>query len=176
MPAVCDSRGFTLIELVVVMVLISTLTAFALPRISGSLFADQLKTTARRFMGIVAEAGSEARARRTRVTLRYDPGAHVFTTAPVAGTVREEHKRRYPTIKVPDGVQVVDIVSAHGGEDADGRLYIAFSPLGYVDKTIVHLRNDDGDELSIALSPFLGVTRILEGNVSLDDDRYILGN
>ena len=176
MSAGRDLRGFTLIELMVVMVLISTLTAFALPKISSTLFADQLKSTARRFIGIVAEAGSEARAKRTRVTLRYDPAAHVFTTAPVAGTARDKQAHRYPRVKVPDSVQVVDISTAHGGDESVGQLYIAFSPLGYVDKTIVHLRNDDGDELSIALSPFLGVTRILEGHVTLEEDRYTLRN
>ena len=37
------NHGFTLIELIVVMVLISTMTAFALPKLRSSLFSNQLR-------------------------------------------------------------------------------------------------------------------------------------
>jgi prepilin-type N-terminal cleavage/methylation domain-containing protein len=164
--------GFTLVELIVVMVLITMMTAFAIPKIRSSLFTDQLRATARKFIGLVAETGQEARSKRTEVKLRFDREQHLFTTAPAAGIAEDDTIKRYPTVRVSESVQVVDITSVHSGKKTLGELVILFSPRGYVDKTVVHLRDDGGDELSVILSPFLGVTRVLEGYVSLDDDRF----
>jgi general secretion pathway protein H len=166
--------GFTLIELIVVMVLITTMTAFAIPKIRSSLFTDQLRATARRFIGLVAETGQEARSKRTEVELRFDRDQHLFTTAPTAGITKDEAVKRYLNVQVSESVQVVDISTVHGGKKTVGELVIPFSSRGYVDKTVVHFRDDSGDELSVILSPFLGVTRVLEGYVSLDDDRFTL--
>ena len=166
--------GFTLVELIVVMVLITMMTAFAIPKIRSSLFTNQLRAAARQFIGLVAETGQEARSKRIGVELRFDREQHLFTTAPTARISRDETVKRYPTVRVSESVQVVDISSVHGGKKALGELVIRFSPRGYVDKTVVHLRDDSGDELSVILSPFLGVTRVLEGYVSLDDDRFTL--
>lgn len=164
--------GFTLVELIVVMVLITMMTAFAIPKIRSSLFTDQLRATARRFIGLVAETGQEARSKRTEVELRFDREQHLFTTAPADGITKDATANSYPKVRVSESVQVVDITSVHGGKKTLGELVIRFSPRGYVDKTVVHLRDDSGDELSVILSPFLGVTRVLEGYVSLDDDRF----
>jgi general secretion pathway protein H len=154
------------------MVLISTMTAFALPKIRSSLFTDQLRATARKFIGLVAETGQQARVQRTAVVLRYDQKEHTFTSAPLQGITTEDTVRKYPTVNVDESVEVVDVASAHGEKKTRGELAIRFSKRGYVDKTVVHLRGDDGEELSIIISPFLGVTRVLEGYVSLEQDRF----
>jgi general secretion pathway protein H len=167
-------EGFTLIELIVVMVLISTVTAFAIPKLRSSLFTDQLRATARQFIGLVAETGQEARTSRSAVELRFDREQHLFTAAPAAGRIADAPLERYAELRLAESVQVVDITSAHGGKKTVGELVIRFSSRGYVDKTVVHLRDDSGDELSVILSPFLGVTRVLEGYVSLEDDRVAL--
>ena len=166
--------GFTLIELIVVMVLISTVTAFAIPKLRSSLFTDQLRATARQFIGLVAETGQEARSSRSAVELRFDREQHLFTAVPAAGGIADASLERYAKLRLAESVQVVDITSAHGGKKTVGELVIRFSSRGYVDKTVVHLRDDSGDELSVILSPFLGVTRVLEGYVSLEDDRVAL--
>lgn len=169
-------QGFTLIEMVVVMALISTLTAFALPKIRSSLFTDELRGTARRFIGLIAETGQEARSKRTPLLLRFDRKQNQFTTSSAAKTFENNDTDQASSMKVPESVEVVDISTAHGGTKNIGELAIRFSSRGYVDKTVVHFRDDDGDELSVIISPFLGVTRVLEGYISLDDDRYSIEN
>lgn len=154
------------------MVLISTMTAFALPKISSSLFTNQLRATARQFIGLVAEAGQQARARRISVDLRFDRKEHAFTTAPVGNGPNDGKVREYPAAQVPESVQVVDVATVNGGKMNQGELMIRFSSRGYVDKTAVHFRDDGGEELTVILSPFLGVTRVLEGYVSLEEDRF----
>jgi general secretion pathway protein H len=166
-----NNHGFTLIELIVVMALITTMTAFAIPKIRSSLFTNQLRATARQFIGLVAEVGQQARAKRSAVVLRYDQQERIFTTTPESKIVRDTTKG-YSSIRVGDGVEVVDVATAHGGKKDLGMLAIRFNDHGYVDKTVVHFRDEDGEQLSIILSPFLGVTRVLEGYVTLDEDRF----
>jgi len=169
-----SEQGFTLIELIVVMVLISMMSALAFPKIRSTLFTNQLRATARRFIGLVAATGQEARSKMIEVQLRFDPEQHRFITAPVSATATEFPERNFAEISVPESVQVVDVTSVHGGRKSRGELVIRFSPQGYVDKTLVHFRdNDEGEELTVFLSPFLGVTRVFEGYVFLDDDRLI---
>jgi prepilin-type N-terminal cleavage/methylation domain-containing protein len=167
-------QGFTLIELIVVMVLISLTASFAVPKIRAGLDANELKTAVRRFIGLVAETGQEARSKRVALELRFDADEHLFTTVPVAPDTSVEEKNIYAKAQIGESVEVVDIASAHGDKitHSAGDLTIRFSSRGYVDKTIVHFRGDNGDELSVTLSPFLGVTRVLAGYVSLDDDRF----
>jgi general secretion pathway protein H len=66
---------------------------------------------------------------------------------------------------------MTEIRTAHGQADIS---VIRFSSRGYTDKTVVHFRDDNGDELSVMISPFLSATRVLEGYVSLEDDRITL--
>ena len=166
-------QGFTLLELIVVMVLISLTASFAVPRIQSGLDANELKTAARRFIGLVAETGQEARSKRIALELRFDVTQHLFTAVAVGPDTPAEEKYISAKAQIDESVRVVDIISAHGDKMvSSGDLEILFSSRGYVDKTIVHFRSDNGDELSVTLSPFLGVTRVLEGYVSLDDDRF----
>ncbi len=158
-------------ELMVVMVLLSLLTAFAVPRIRTSLFTDQLKSTARKLIGLVNEIGLAARNEHQPYLLIYDRGARLFR-------VRAEKKNKNTDnpqssirpVHMPPGVRVVDFTSVHGGRKDSGELRIWFSNRGYVDKTLIHLRDDSDRELTLSLSPFLGVSRIYDTYLTLDQD------
>lgn len=169
----------------VVMVLLTMITAFAMPGLRGSLFSDQLKGTARRLTGLVAETGQEAVRTQAEQFLHFDlEHNQVWTSAmrpvpvketspagdqtPDPGTLEEKEGRR---LAIPDSVRVVDITTASGGKQSAGETAIRFSTKGYVDKTLIHLRDQDGRDLTLVLSPFLAVTRILDSYVEIEDDK-----
>ncbi len=172
-PAGCRRRlqvnGFTLMELVVVMVLLSLLTAFAVPRIRSSLFTDQLKNTARRLIALVNETGQAARSGHQPYLLVFDSGSQVFH---VRADIRKEDTSRQTIrdVHVPDGIRIVDFTSVHGGKRDSGELKLWFSKNGYVDKTLIHFQDDTGRELTLALSPFLGVSRLYDSYRTLEQD------
>jgi general secretion pathway protein H len=164
-------RGFTLVELIVVMVLISLTAAFAMPNIRSALFADELRSAARRFVGLAATSAQEARQRRTAVQLRFDEDEHRFLAAPARtdGLISE---KQYGQVRLAASVEVTEIETAQSEAGTDQ--IILFDQRGYTDRTAVHFRQDNGDELTVLLSPFLGLARIREGHVSLDDERILL--
>ena len=169
-----DQKGFTLIELIIVMVLISLTTSFALPRIQANLYTNELSATAQRFVGLVTQAGQEARAKHVAFTLRFDAEANAFLAMPVtSGPETEEKKNKaYLRAKLDDSVTLAGI-ETRGDETSAGTddTGILFTTKGYTRKAVIHFEGDNGDQVSVILSPFLGVARILEGHVSLENDR-----
>ena len=73
-----EAAGFTLLELVVVMVLIGLTVGFAIPRIRTSLFTSQLKTTARKLTGLIIATGQQARQQQQVFQVRFDPSTNTF--------------------------------------------------------------------------------------------------
>ncbi|HHL33371.1 MAG TPA: prepilin-type N-terminal cleavage/methylation domain-containing protein [Desulfobulbaceae bacterium] len=164
-------NGFTLMELLVVMVLLSLLTAFAVPKIRTSLFTDQLKATARKLIGLVNETGQQARIEHRPYLLIFDPAARVFTVRAAENKEANTPLSIRP-LYLSSGVRVVDFSSVHGGKRDSGELKLMFSKKGYVDKTLIHLQDDSGREMTLALSPFLGVTRLYDSYRTLEQDTF----
>ena len=74
-------------------------------------------------------------------------------------------------VVLPESVRVVDVASVSAGKKNAGTATIRFSTKGYVDKTLIHLRDDDGRDMTLILSPFLAVTRVVDSYVDIDDDK-----
>jgi prepilin-type N-terminal cleavage/methylation domain-containing protein len=168
-------QGFTLIELIVVMALISLSVSFAVPQIRSSLDTNELNGAVRRFVGLIAETGQEARLKRAAVVLRYDRRQRLFTAIPAGadGEGDREEKKYQEVLRLADSVQVTDIDAAHRSEKSTD-LSISFDQQGYSDRMAVYFRHDNGDEQTVLLSPFLGSAQIFDGHVSLDDKRLTL--
>jgi general secretion pathway protein H len=62
-------------------------------------------------------------------------------------------------------VTVRDLWSWYGGPRLSDAFVIRFTKNGYVEPTIIHLRKEDGQEISVVLSPFLGKVNIVDGYV-----------
>lgn len=68
-------RGFSLLELVLVLVVMATLAGIALPRMSASTNTARVEQAVDRVEALIAEARSLARARSGPVTLEFDSAA-----------------------------------------------------------------------------------------------------
>nr|WP_321465010.1 type II secretion system protein [uncultured Desulfobulbus sp.] len=162
--------GFTLLELIVVMVLIGLTASFAIPQLGGFLVADQMKTTARRLIGLVHQTAELARREQVAYLLRYKAGEHRLEAAPEVeredstGTV----KTTSLSLAVPEGVAVGELWSWYGGGQTRDEQTIRFSKEGYIEPTILYLAGEDGQEMSLVFSPFLGTVRVMDGHVVPD--------
>ena len=164
--------GFTLMELVVVMVLLSLLTAFAVPRIRTTLFTDQLKAGGRRLIGLISETGQEARRTHQPWLIEYDPALRRFTARPERSeTPDSEGSGSIRPYTLPPDIRLVDITTAGGGTRQEGVVRLRFSARGYVDQTLIHLAGDSGRNLTLVLSPFLGTIRVHDTYLDLEQER-----
>ncbi|MGD9947570.1 MAG: Tfp pilus assembly protein FimT/FimU [Desulfobulbus sp.] len=165
-----DNRGFTLLELIVVMVLIGLTASFAIPQLGGFLVADQMKTTVRRLVGLVHQTAGLARREQVPYLLSYKAGEHRFVAAPEK---EPEHTPLAPdnkalSLTVPEGVFVGELWSWFGGTQSRSERTIRFSKEGYIEPTILYLARDDGREMSLILTPFLGAVRVKDNHVVPD--------
>lgn len=167
-----NCRAFTLVELIVVMALIGLTASFAVPRIASFLYADQLKVTVRKLVGLIHRSSQLAQQQQAPYLLTYKRQEHAFIVGPetVAARKKEEIEKKENRLQLADSVTVRDLWSWYGGPRSSEEVVIRFNKNGYIEPTIMHLRKDDGQEISVVLSPFLGKVRIVDGYVLPDKE------
>ncbi|MCI5150995.1 MAG: type II secretion system protein GspH [Candidatus Electrothrix sp. MAN1_4] len=174
-------QGFTLLELIIVMVLFSLMASFAVPKIRSSFSSNELNATAQRFVSLVTEAAQEARARHTVFSLRFNRDSKTFLVIPVTSGPKASEEavgKAYLRAKLEDSVSLDGIETRQDESDETSAGFddtgILFTHKGYTQKAAVYFEDDNGDQLTVILSPFLGIARILDGHVSLENDRIIV--
>lgn len=169
-PAIClsplNNKAFTLLELIVVMVLIALTTSLAVPRISDFLYADQLKVTARKLVGLINQSSQLAQRRQVPYLLKYIDGERRFVVEPEQAENESDTKNKERGLRLAQAVTVRDFWTWYGGTRSSGALVIRFNKNGYVEPTVIHLREEGGQELSVLLTPFLGKIQIVEKYVT----------
>ena len=161
-----QSKGFTLVELAVVIVVLGIMLSLVIPRL-GELGEADLKRSARHLTGMIRYLRDEAQARKTVYRLQFDiQGGHY--AAEVLTQIGEE------------AVEFKRLQSEIGGEGSlSGRTtfrdvkveshpddpYIQFTPDGWVEKSFIYLQDGDGSIYTLIVKPLTGGTELREGQV-----------
>lgn len=159
------SRGYTLIELIVVIALIGVMLSFALPRFQGSVLTDGTRKLTRRIIMQVQQLRQNAIRSKNMHTLHISPDSRKMWITNAAMSEEEAEAASQGGDEFPDDVDVIDVEYPDGERISHGEARIRFSPKGYSDKVIIHLENSDGDRKSLLIEPFLPNIRI--------DDEYV---
>jgi prepilin-type N-terminal cleavage/methylation domain-containing protein len=162
-----NSKGFTLLELIVVMALIALIASFSVPQMANFLYADQLKVTVRKLIGLIHQSSQLAQRHQAPYLLKYQQKERTFIVGPEQVEEKEKEtekvEKKENRFQLPDSVAVRDLWSWYGGTRPPEEFVIRFNHNGYVEPTVIHLRKDDGQEISVVLSPFLGKVHIVDG-------------
>jgi general secretion pathway protein H len=169
------SPGFTLLELAVVLLILGIAVSFLAPRLRDpetvalQSAANRIATTARY---LYDEAAYQRLPMRLNLDLDHqtyfvtvlggDPDDPEFV--PVASSLAK------PTL-LPDAVAFRDVVLPTVGTVTEGLVFAQFSPEGWADPLVVHLRGRSGGEATMAIEPLTGRTRVADRYVVLDLDR-----
>lgn len=167
-----NSRGFTLVELSIVIALISLFAVLSIPLL-GSVAENNLNHSARRLAGIVKYLFNESALTAVEHRLVFDLDDNVCTveqrTELGEWQTPEGRVRQY---RLPGNVKIKDVWVDERGKMTTGTVTINFHPQGWLPQTTVHLQegnDDDGDQLTIHLLPFTGTAEIEEGYHEADD-------
>jgi type II secretion system protein H len=130
-----NKSGFTLIELVLVIFIISLVSAFAVPYLWNS-GERAVKSDARRLSSSLRYVHDESTAKKLPFTFRFDLENRLWEF---------KGKSEKRSFKMNDNVYFRDIILPSQGNISAGELILTFSATGTGEPFTVHLSNDETD-------------------------------
>ncbi len=161
-----DSKGFTLIELAVVIVVLGIMLALTIPRL-GELGGANLKRSARHLTGTIRFLKDEAEAKKAVYRLRFDiqEGRYWADELMLTSEQTVEFKRMHRAIGSEGGLSgETTFRGIRAGSHPDDP-YILFTPDGWVERTFIYLRDGDGKDFTLIVNPLTGATDLQEGYI-----------
>jgi len=153
------AAGFTLVELMVVVVLLGIAIAIVMPRISRAMFASDIKLATRQLAALVQVTRDRAvRSHRPQYRLNYDlkEGEIWVTYIAPSGEVVEDERTLMRRRHWPGQIRLVDVITQfQGRREEDQDLFTVFLPSGYIERTLLHLT--DGEvEFTLVIDSLTG--------------------
>jgi type II secretory pathway pseudopilin PulG len=162
-PVLHSSRGFTILEIILVLFLLVGLLGIVLPRIS---LEENLGSVGRQMVGTVRSLQSLAMSTQKTVHLYVDMDRGVYWPMILDGS--QEKLPTDPTwatpLKLPDTIRFTDILVSQGKKES-GRVDLFFYPTGRIDPATMHLVNTNNAILAIAIEPVTGAIRMSDERI-----------
>ncbi len=180
--------GFTLIEILIVMVIIAGLVTFAIPRISP---IDRLRSVVRKFAVFTRQTQTAARLtgnvhrmvisipsdEKKQASFWVEVASSKTATTTLTNETDKEKKEGQETsetgyalegkisknpVVLPDNFYFEDIQFSDKQKVTTGKAYIYFFPQGFVTKAAIHITNKKSLHWTIVINPLTGVSSVLD--------------
>jgi len=161
-------NGFTLIELIVVIALISIMLVYSIPRLQDNPFLDESKKSSRWIIGKVQSLRENAIRNQKRYTLHFDlDTGRIWDTTEMLST-EEAESAALDAYVLPENLRIMDIEYPIAGQVSTGLADVTFYKEGYTDKVMIHMA--DGEEnISLLIEPFISTVKIFEKYAGFED-------
>jgi len=163
------ASGFTLIELTVVVCLIGTMLFLVLPRLENSFFLDNTHKAVRRIIGTARILKDDAQRKQKRFTLVFNLDTNQMWVSTQAEPEEKLQPRDRNPYILPSDVRILDIEYPSLGKITSGRADINFYKKGYSDKALIHLEDDDENQVSLLIEPFLSKVAVYEEYIQFEE-------
>jgi general secretion pathway protein H len=151
-----DSRGFTLIELMVVLVLLGVLLAVAFPSIGGGMATVKLKTSSREIAATLRLARSKAIREQQVYLVGFDLTKNQMELS-------SENLKYQKFFSLAEGISIEKVTPLKAKADWNQqRYYYFFTPNGLTESFEVVLRNERGRAIKVVQNSLTGSPRIEE--------------
>ncbi len=162
-----NDKGYTLIELIVVLVLLGLMFGLVIPKFRQAILSDSLNATSLRIIGLVENLREKAISDQVSYVLHLDIRERKLWAFASTASEEEQEQARARSYQLPLDVNIEDVWSWSSGKLYD-ETTIKFSRKGYVEQAMIHLQSEDGRQLSLELTPFLGSIKIHDGYVDFN--------
>ncbi|MBI3017955.1 MAG: prepilin-type N-terminal cleavage/methylation domain-containing protein [Deltaproteobacteria bacterium] len=173
-----NSKGLTLIEIIVVMAIIAIFTVIALPRFQNKL-SLHIKKQARMLSGTIRFLYTQAALKNVTYRLHYDFANRTYFVEKSSDAVRltsegslTQEKKTGPKftedkellkkhVQLQKRIKFKDIKTELSKDlITEGHAYTHFFPSGYVEQTQIRLESEIGDIYTIVVEPLTGRAKV----------------
>ena len=168
MPLKEKNSGYTLIELVVVISLISILLFFAIPRVQDTFLTDNTKKFSRWFITTIRNLKAAAVRDQKRYILNINIDAGRFWVTSDSMSEEELQDAANAGYSLSDDVRIIDIEFPLKGKITGGQAEISFYKADYSDKAMIHIEDDSRKQMSFSVEPFLSGVRLYEKYIGFE--------
>jgi prepilin-type N-terminal cleavage/methylation domain-containing protein len=161
------NRGFTFLELAVVLTLLGLFSVLTVPSLQGMLSGDKLDRAARNMATVIRHARGLAAGEGTLHYVRFDLGEGKYWLSRERGQLGSDlqHEDVIKRRRLPDGVSFKDVETNGKGMVAKGETVIHFWSSGLVEMATIHLRDDNNRQITLFVNPVTGSVRMEESYV-----------
>lgn len=152
-----SERGFTLIELIVVIALLGLILAVSAPRMRTALLHDPQRTATNWIVGNVRALKVKAVREKRDFALHLSPATNRAWITWEGMDEAEMLEAEQNSYAFPESVRITGVTFRRppGTADAEGSPAIRFFKAGYSDHALIHTQDDWGNERSYRIEPFL---------------------
>jgi len=158
--------GFTLLELLVIIVLAGLIVTLAVPSTRDVLTGDKLKKTSRQFIGLERKLRVEAVRDQLDYILCLDMSNSAYWVVASDMTSEKQDEIKKNARHLPADVVITDIVDANNKTKTTGEARINFGKNNICSPSVIHLAYEE-DKMTIVVNPFLGVTDVYDKYVDV---------
>jgi type II secretion system protein H len=159
-------KGFTLIELLIVIVVLGLMLALTIPKL-GELGEANLKRSARHLTGMIRFLRDESQAKKMVYRIKFDIQNNTYWAEVLKQTSDKtmEYKRYQSTMvaeaSLAGQTTFRDVQVASHPDDP----YILFTPNGWVEHALIHLRDGDNKDFTLIVNSLMGNTDLRDGYI-----------
>ncbi len=164
-----DKKGYTLIELMVVIVLLGLIFTIATPKIRDALFRDELKGATRQMVGLIMRLRNEAIREHKDYMLHFDLESNRFWFDSPSMTEEERARIAADASPLTGQVDIMDVWISGEGKIMLGEVRIRINKKGYIQQSVIHLGMEDNREFTLLLSPFLRRVKVYDKYIEFED-------
>jgi prepilin-type N-terminal cleavage/methylation domain-containing protein len=162
-------KGFTLIELIVVISLISIMLFFAFPRFQRNVLSDSTKEVSRWILLKIPYLKERAAREQRRYILHLSFDSSKLWISHEAMPQESQQSAENNGYQLPEDIKLLDVEYPDNEKITAGQANIYFNEKGYSDKAIIHLENDDDKKISFLIEPFLLRVRLYNSYAEFGD-------
>jgi prepilin-type N-terminal cleavage/methylation domain-containing protein len=166
--ALSNHRGFSLIELVAVISVLSIMLFLTLPGFDVFSRQDDLKGAARWIMGQAPALKAKAMEDRKAYLLILDLDNNTMMVSSGEPLAEGEERPVLKSHSLSETVRLKAVTFPGAGLITSGQPEIRFYPKGYCDKAILHLQDGNNQSFSLVLEPFLNTVALVEGSLEFE--------
>ena len=159
-------RGFTIVELGMVILVLAIVMATVMPRFAGTLERQHLRSTINMLHGTVRYLQAHAALTKRIYRLTFDLDRQVMSVCYFVGeTCQLETSRELRAYALPLDVHVLDVVSPQGTKTREGDAVTHFHPTGIAEPSIIHLVTNSNQKATLMIEPLAGRVKVFDDYV-----------